>query len=261
MALEPHRKSLFTIRMETVFNRTNAQGAGDVKGNTGKILSLERPSNTSLHIVTLPLQWPCDNVPCECTFERVISLNGQRVDVTAILHNNRSDRKENKNHPQHKSDSADFAHKMYLLRSDHTDYGPHTQELPAMYSIGTLYRLLTYNGSAPWTNGSLSEYSTAPYTPWHPGNFPATEHWAAMINDEDWGMAMVNFGTGTFKGGFNGQPDKGGTADDDCGYIAPIDSVDLTWDIQYKFKFSLVLGYLHDIRSIVYEMHENSTDS
>ena len=124
----------------------NPIGAGDNHGNKGKILSLES-TNTSFHIITRPLQWPCNNVQCNCTFERFITLNGQRADVKAILHNN---------------------------RTDHKDYGKYGQELPAVYSIGKLYQLWTYNGSTPWTKAPLVRYSTSPNTPWHPGAFPAT---------------------------------------------------------------------------------------
>eukprot|EP01084_Bolivina_argentea_P319403 554003_1 len=207
----------------------NPIGAGDVKGNKGKILLLEQPTNTSFHIITKPLQWPCNNVECECTFERIITLNGQRVDVVATLHNN---------------------------RSDHKDYGAVGQELPAVYSIGTLYQLWTYNGSSPWTNDTMVRYSTAPNNvPWHPGIFPATESWAAMINDVNWGMGVVNLDTTQINGGFSGTPDKGGATDENCGYLAPYAKVDLTWNTQYTFKFSVILGYLDDIRKIVYDLH------
>ena len=35
-----------------------------------------------------------------------------------------------------------------------------SQELPAVYSNGDFYRLVTYNGSAPWTNAPTNEYIT-----------------------------------------------------------------------------------------------------
>ena len=190
---------------------------------------MTKPTNTSFHIITQPLQWPCNNVKCECLFERFITLNGQRADVTAILHNN---------------------------RSDHKDYGKFGQELPAVYSIGTLYKLYTYNGSDPWNNKPVVQYSTAPNVPWHPGAFPATENWAALINDENWGMGVANFDTTTFLGGFAGTPNQGGATDSNTGYIAPNMKLDLTYDITYKYNFTLILGYLDDIRKIVYNMHD-----
>jgi hypothetical protein len=91
----------------------NPIGAGDVKGHHGTVLSLEHNA-TFAHIITRPLQWACDNVPCECTFEQTMSLSGTVLHVTSTLHNN---------------------------RSDHTPYPAHPQELPAAYSIGTLYKV------------------------------------------------------------------------------------------------------------------------
>ena len=60
-----------------------------------------------MHIVSTPLQWACNIIPCNCVFEQYIALNGSRADVTAILHNN---------------------------RSDSTSYSARGQELPAVYT-------------------------------------------------------------------------------------------------------------------------------
>lgn len=210
----------------------NPIGAGDINGNSGKILQIETPTPTSLHTEMQPLQWACDNVACNCTFEQYIKLNGQRIDVTAILHNHRIDK---------------------------NDYGAYSQELPAVYTIGTLYQLWTYNGSKAWTNDSLVQLSTYPNTiPWTPGDFKATENWAAFVNDENWGLGIVNFNTQIINGGFFGTTDSGNSQSDNCGYLAPTMNVDLTYNITYVYNYSLVLGYLNDIRKIVYQLHSEN---
>eukprot|EP00756_Hemistasia_phaeocysticola_P058687 Hpha_TRINITY_DN3533_c0_g1::TRINITY_DN3533_c0_g1_i1::g.25586::m.25586 len=201
----------------------NPIGAGDVDGNHGAILSLKKSDdNTSLTIVTRPLQWACHNVSCECEFERTITLQGTGVKVSATLHN-------------HRTDSYDATRK-------------HSQEQPAVYSIGQLYRLLTYNGSKPWTGGALSEYATAG-PPWVPGQFPATENWAALVRDDNWGMGIVNPQITTFLGGFHGKHKEGGPYDDSTGYIAPITSTALPKNGDYTYTFYLVLGNIGTIRS------------
>jgi hypothetical protein len=63
----------------------NPIGAGDVKGNHGKINSWGINATTA-HVNTTPLQWACDDVPCECEFDQTITLGGPantgaRVDV------------------------------------------------------------------------------------------------------------------------------------------------------------------------------------
>ena len=206
----------------------NPIGAGDIDGNHGSIISVSHPTNTSIHVVTRPLQWACHNVACDCTFEQTISLDGTPggtgVRVTATLHNDRADAFEPK------------------LTS---------QELPAVYSIGKLYHLVSYNGTAPWTGAPTVEYATDPLQspPWHPGFFQATEHWAALLDDSGWGMGVVNSGTNTFLGGFAGPPGSGGPTDNPTGYIAPVDQIALPAKGDYSYSFHLVLGNLATIRS------------
>ena len=88
-----------------------------------------------------------------------------------------------------------------------------------MYSNGPFARLITYNGSAPWTNSPVSEYKVgfrgpgAPGGAWIPGLFTPTEHWAAFVDSDGFGMGVVNFHVDTFLGGFSGKPGSGGPED------------------------------------------------
>lgn len=206
----------------------NPIGAGDIDGNHGAILSVSQPTPHSLHIVSRPLQWACHNVPCECTFEQTVTLDGTPsgtgVKVTATLHS---------------------------ARTDTFTPAPRSQELPAVYSIGSLYHLVTYNGSSPWSGAPTVEYATDPLhsPPWHPGFFPATEHWAALLNDGGWGMGVVNANVSNFLGGFSGAPGAGGPHDNPTGYIAPVDTAALGPKDSYEYEFHLVLGDLATIRS------------
>ena len=74
------------------------------------------------------MQWACDDIPCNCTFEQCIQLNGQRADVGAVLNN---------------------------YRSDKTLYNAQGQEMPAVYTISTLYKLVTYNGIIVYPNSGF----------------------------------------------------------------------------------------------------------
>ena len=49
-------------------------GAGDCKGHASTVDKLDVTASTA-HVVTTPLQWACDNVPCECKFEQSITLD------------------------------------------------------------------------------------------------------------------------------------------------------------------------------------------
>ena len=96
----------------------NPIGAGDVVGNTGQVLDIQIDDNShSMYVKSKPLQWACNNVSCECTFEKWISLNGTTATVKASLTN---------------------------ARSDKTFYPGQGEELPAVYTTGYLHRLAIY---------------------------------------------------------------------------------------------------------------------
>ena len=75
------------------------------------------------------MQWPLNNVPGECTYECWIELKDNTVQVRARLNN---------------------------ARSDTIKYIGRHQELPAVYSNGEYYRLLTYRGSKPFTDDKVN---------------------------------------------------------------------------------------------------------
>lgn len=205
----------------------NPIGAGDVIGHGGTVLSIEVNKSTfSLYVRSRPLQWACDNVECECIYEKWIELRGTAVVVQARLTNDRSDK---------------------------TAYGGFTQELPAVYTIGLLYRLFTYNGTSPFTGGSLVELNTdGPI--WTPGMFTATESWAAMVDSTGtWGLGVYQPETMRISAGFFGTRGSGGPSDSQTGYIAPNQDEIIDWNIRYNFTYHLVLGNLDTIRSYVYQ--------
>jgi hypothetical protein len=102
----------------------NPIGSGDVFKHPSQILEHSNDGKT-LYVKTIPMQWALDNVPGECTFETWITLEGRNVTVRNRLVNHRPDK---------------------------TQYPAHDQELPALYTIGKLYRLFTFKGDRPFTN-------------------------------------------------------------------------------------------------------------
>lgn len=83
-----------------------------------------------------------------------------------------------------------------------------------------------------------------------------TENWAAFVNNGKWGLGVVNFDTDQIIGGFNGEKNNGDTGSANCGYLAPTKSVQLPYNVHYVYNYSLILGYVDDIRSIVYQLHD-----
>src|ERR1022692_631337 len=81
-----------------------------------------RSDAKSLYLKCIPMQWPLDNEPGECTFEAWISLKSSTVQVRNRLLNH---------------------------RSDATQYPARGQELPAIYTNGPWYRPSGYPGGKP----------------------------------------------------------------------------------------------------------------
>ncbi len=196
----------------------NPIGTGDVYGHSSRIL-LHRNDGRTLYVKSIPMQWALDNVPGDCAFETWVRLEGNAVRVRNRLTNRRADRKQ---------------------------YPARDQELPAVYTIGKLYRLFTYDGSRPFTDRPLTQIHNVgpPWASWRP-----TEGWAALVNDDGWGVGVIHPDVFQFIGGFAGTPNTGGSHDNSTGYIAPVRQEILDSNIVYEYEYRLVMGDLKAIRA------------
>jgi hypothetical protein len=97
-----------------------------------------------------------------------------------------------------------------------------------------------------WRSGASDEVEGGPWDRWY-----ATENWAALVRDDDFGLGVWSPGTFTFIGGFAGEPGQGGPDDLPTGYIAPIRSEVLDHNIQYAYDYVLIVGKLDAIRDYV----------
>lgn len=198
---------------------------GDCFHNPSQTLEF-RSSPTSLQVKCIPMQWPLDNEPGECTFTVSIKLEGN-----VILVHNRLD-----NH-----------------RADATQWPARMQELPAIYTNAPWFRLMTYSGDRPFTGGELKQETNVPPAstfPWV--TFPATENWTALVDAHGEGIGVIEPGCQTMSGGFFGKPGVGGPEDGPTGYIAPNLIEILDANIGYDFDYALVVGNLKNIRDYAY---------
>lgn len=201
--------------------------SGDCYGNPSKVLEYKNDGR-ELYVKCVPMQWPLNNEPGECTFEVWIRLAGPAALVRSRINNNRSDK---------------------------TQYPSRSQELPAAYTNGPWYRLITYTGSKPFTKDKTS---LIPIKEKKPGEFPwshfqATENWAALVNEKGTGMGVWTPGVQSFLGGFAGNPGSGGPKDNPTGYIAPIQREILDHNIKYEYEYRLIAGSVDQIRDYVYK--------
>jgi hypothetical protein len=194
---------------------------GDSYGNPSQILAQTNTGNM-LYVKCRPMQWALKNVPGECSFESWITLAGKIVTVSNRLLN---------------------------ARIDTNQYSAYNQELPAVYTIGRLYRLFSYAGNAPFTGGTLTNFPITP-PPWV--SWRATEHWAALVDATNWGLGVYLPGVVQFGGGFFGTPGSGGPTSAQTGYMAPNYTDILDGNITYTYTYQLIVGTLTEIRDWVY---------
>ena len=200
----------------------NPVSAGSVYNDASKILEVKHEKQ-SIYIKSQPMQWALKRTLAECTFETWITLHERTVQVRNRLTNTRSDTKQ---------------------------YPAMDQELPALYTIGSLHKLMTYSGDAPFSDAKITEIPKKPLLNGKPNwnSFRATEHWAALVNDDDFGLGIHHAGVVRFLGGFAGKEHRGGPNDDATGYLSPIRQEILDADIAYEYRYTLILDSLVNIR-------------
>jgi hypothetical protein len=197
---------------------------GDAFGHTSRIIE-NHNDGQEIYVKCVPLQWPLDSEPGECTFETWIRLEGRSAHVASRIVNH---------------------------RSDHTQYPAYRQELPAVYTNGPWYRVMTYQGNKPYTGDTLTQVPQGPGLKF-PAEYQATENWTALVNDAGWGIGVWEPGVYYFKGGFSGPPGSGGPHDAPTGYISPTYKEILDADITYGYHYVLILDTMDGIRHYVYQ--------
>jgi FG-GAP-like repeat len=205
----------------------NPVQAGEAHGYASAVLASSN-ANGVIYIKTIPKQWALQNYAADCVMEEWILLDGPAVRVHCKLTNQ---------------------------RSDHTQYPAYGQELPAVYGVGTLCRLFSYTGTAPFTGGALTQQSsTWPVMLWR-----ATENWSAMVDDSNFGVGVHHPDAITTWGGYHnsGNPCTGGSPDDNTAYLGPLHLEVLDYNIVYEYDFNVIVGSLTGIRNWVYANHSD----
>lgn len=197
--------------------------AGDDFGNGSRTLD-HRNDGHSLYTKCIPMQWPLKDVPGECTFECWLEMEGSVVKMRSRLNN---------------------------ARPDKTQYPARLQELPAVYLNAPFHRLVSYVGTKPFTGDAVSDITRPADKPSEWAHWIATERWAALINDEGWGLGLWNPSCLHFIGGFDGKPGPNDPRGGATGYIAGQTLEMLDHNITHEYHCELILGSLDQIRDRV----------
>jgi hypothetical protein len=194
--------------------------SGDCHLNPSEVVE-HRNDGQELYIRCLPMQWPLDHVRGDCVFETWTTLEGPLIHMRFRCTNRRSDK---------------------------TQYRPCPQELPAVYTISKLGRLMAYTGDRPFTGAPLTHVTNDWRKPWPWTRFLATEGWAALVDDSGFGLGVFKADGLEFHGGLHGDarsddPKHGSTA-----YVAPIHREHFDHNLVYEHRTEFLVGRLEEIR-------------
>lgn len=199
--------------------------AGSVGGISSKVTQFERAKDF-LRVRCIPMQWPHTNLPGDCEFEATYRLFGEN---TVLMES-----------------------RIINARADHTQYSARNQEMPALYTNGEWYRLVTYLGDEPFFGAPITVIvgkDDGNGWPWL--SFYAPEHWAALLNEQNFGVGIYQPDTARIIGGFAGGNRKkgfGGVKDGQTGYIAPVAKRILDYNIDWTYRTYIIVGSLDEIR-------------
>lgn len=202
--------------------------AGDCYRNGSKVIE-HRNDGKTIYVRCIPMQWPLKNVAGDCEFECWFRLESNRVHARCRLTNKRADK---------------------------TQYGARNQELPAVYTNGSWYKLVSYQGDKPFTGADtkvLVDKGDGKGWPWR--NFYSPEHWVALLDVDNKGLGLYLPGACGFTGGFAGgdrNKGHGGPQSGQTGYMSVTIPEILDHDIVYTYEYTLIVGSLKEIRDYVY---------
>jgi hypothetical protein len=193
--------------------RWNPVQGGDFKGNPAKLLEA-RSSLTNLYTRGFARHWSGCIDLTNVVFEESIRLTG----LLAHAHYTMSY----------------YGDKAHAITS---------QEIPAVFIEPEYKTLVLYSGPRPWTGAPLDRSVPG----WPNESRRTTEHWAACVNDADFGIgAFVPIATNLtcyrYKGAENNPSDS-------CSYFAPVGNFAVRPGFKFEYDLYLTIGSVSDIRS------------
>jgi hypothetical protein len=207
----------------------NPVQAGSVARVPSRTTAFER-GDDFMRVRCIPMQFSHANIPADCDFEATYRLLGDNA--------------------------VEMRGRIINRRLDKTQYPARSQEMPAIYTNGPWYRLITYLGDAPFTEAppttivGKDDVKGWPHTAW--AKWHAPEHWAALVNEEGWGVGLFQPETCSFGGGFAGGNElkgTGGPQDCQTGYLTAGAMRILDHNIDLAYTSHIIVGTLEEIRA------------
>lgn len=191
--------------------RWNPVQGGDWRGSGAKVLEIRFTTNT-LYSKTLPKNWAGGQDLTNTVMEQWITLTGA------------------------------VAHVRFKFSYTGTDvHAERDQEIPAVFVEPEFKNLVLYDGDKTWTGAPL--HRSVPG--WPNEGRKMTEHWAAYVNDEDFGIGVfvpVANRLTCYRFG-DGKREKGA-----CSYFAPLTVFSITPGFVFEYNAYLTIGTVDQIR-------------
>ncbi len=130
-----------------------------------------------------------------------------------------------------------------------------SQEVPAFFVDSRLNHLVFYQGKRPGFNEALTR--VVPGWPNESQSFD--EHWAAYVDDHDWGIGLLNAPVAEATT-YRYTPD-GASAEAQCSYFAPVARFSIKPGLTYEYEVGLMVGTVSEIRAAAVKLHREKSKS
>jgi hypothetical protein len=201
----------------------DADQAGDIEENSSTIID-SYSKNDTLYVKTQPLLYDMNNELAQCYIEQWVTLDSNGIHVRNKLTTSRTD--------------------------NIWDVVPRWNDLPHAFLNTILNNQYSYTGDKPWTSGTLSKIA-ASGSGWD--YFNATEHWAAEVNDNNWGLGIYNKDCVNFAGG--------NVSAYSFTHLSPLNILSLDKNTTFEYDYYIILGTLDQIRQYAYKLGGSSSDT
>ena len=220
----------------------NPVQAGNFDGDKSIVLNFEPVENgTVFYTKCRPRLWDMNEELAQCHFSQRMQFEKGTDNVIRVTNT------------------------LECFRDKDDIWGPpaaNDQELPAVYPIRNLSKLVIYDGQTPWTNDTLTVVQYGPKDTWIWTRRKPTEPWAACVDPKtNIGLGVYSpAGTGnTWNMGWTGKgkkDSKGTEYSAPTMHFAPIATWKLDRDTKRTYRYWIIIGPLDDIRAKAYQLHK-----
>lgn len=215
----------------------NPVQAGNFEGDSSIVLHFEtRENGNTLFSQCQPRLWDMNEELARCHFTQSMQFEADMDNVVCVTNT------------------------IICFRDPNDPWGPpaaRSQELPAVYAIRNLSRMVIYDGDKPWTNDALTtvQYKPGDTRIWT--RQKPTEPWAACVDPVTQRGLGVYSPTGygnTWNMGWVG-PKEGTEYSAATMHFAPLASWSLAPDSHRTYRYWIILANLTEIRGRAYELN------